>query len=120
MAVVARNATFSFSGFSGQVTDISVQSPSAEIVDMSSTSNISGAQVLVPTGGLIGGSISVGFMSTGSGPEGLVGKRASLLFSATGYSVTRNVILESANVDVRLGEVIRGSMKFRITDYYGN
>jgi len=117
---VARNARFSFAGFSGSVTGISVETPSAEIVNMSSASDAAGAQVLVPTKGIAGGSITVGFLSSSSDPQGLVGVRGRLSFSSSGYSVSRNVILESATVDVRLDEVIRGSLKFQMTDYYGS
>jgi hypothetical protein len=117
---IASNAIFTFAGFSGSVTSISVETPSAEIVNMSSVSNGAGAQVLVPTKDRVGGSITVGFMSPESDPQGLVGTRSTLRFTSSGYSVSRNVILESASVEVRTGEVIRGSLKFQMTDYYGN
>ena len=117
---IASNARFTFAGFSGSVTGISVETPSAEIVNMSSVGNAAGAQVLVPTKSLVGGSITVGFLSSASDPQGLVGTRSTLRFSSSGYSVSRNVILESASVEVRLGEVIRGSLRFQMTDYYGS
>jgi hypothetical protein len=117
---IASAASFTFAGFSGSVTGISVDTPSAEIVNMTSVGDGAAMQVLVPTKGLIGGSITVGFLTSASDPQSLVGTRSTLTFRSSGYSVTRNVILESASVEVRLGEVIRGSLKFQITDYVGN
>lgn len=116
---VASNAKFTFAGFSASVTGISVETPSAEIVNMSSVGDSAASQVLVPTRALVGGSITVGFLSSSFDPQVLVGARSALVFTSSGYSVSRNVILESASIDVRLGEVIRGSLKFRMTDYYG-
>ena len=119
MAGVVSGATFSFSSFRGSVTDLSVETPSAVLADMSSTADRGRIQMIVPTGEWSGGSITVGFMSA-SDPQSLIGKRSMLVFSSAGYSVSRNVILESSSVDVRVGEAVRGTLKFRITDYYGD
>jgi hypothetical protein len=119
MVAVVSNARFTFSGFSGRVTDLSVETPSAVLADMSSTATGGRSQLIVPTGEWSGGSITVGFMSSAD-PQSLVGTRAALTFSSTAYSVSRNVILESASIDVRTGEAVRGSLRFRITDYYGS
>jgi hypothetical protein len=119
MVAVVSNAKFTFSSFSGSVTGLSVETPSAVLADMSSTSTGGKSQLIVPTGELSGGSITVGFMSS-KDPQSLVGTRAVLTFSSNAYSVSRNVILESAAVDVRLGETVRGALRFRVTDYYGS
>ena len=117
MVSVVSSASFSFSTFSGVVTDLSVETPSAVLADMSSVGHASAIQYLVWTGELAGGTIAVGFMSS-MDPQPLVGTRGAVTFTSTGYSVSRNVILESASVDVRVGEPSRGSLKFRITDCY--
>jgi hypothetical protein len=116
---VVSSARFTFSSFSGSVTELSVETPSAVLADMSDVSTGARNQVIVPTGELSGGTITVGFMSS-TDPQSLVGIRAPLTFSSTAYSVSRNVILESASVDVRIGETVRGALKFRITDYFGS
>jgi hypothetical protein len=89
------------------------------IADMSGIGTNGNCQILVPTGEWSGGSVTVGFMSS-QDPQSLVGTRAALTFTSNAYSVSRNVILESASSDVRVGEPVRGTLKFRITDYYGS
>ena len=118
MVAVVSNASFSFSTFTGDVTDLAVETPSAVLANMSGIGSGSAAQLLVWTGELAGGTITVGFMSS-MDPQPFVGVRGPVTFTSEGYSVSRNVILESASVDVRVGEPSRGSLKFRITDYYG-
>lgn len=118
MVAVVSSASFSFVGFTGSVTDLSVETPSAVLANMSGTGQGAATQLLVWTGELAGGTIAVGFMSS-EDPQPLVGSRGEVAFTSTGYSVSRNVILESASVDVRVGEPVRGTLNFRITDYYG-
>jgi len=118
MVAVVSDASFSFATFTGVVTDVSVETPSAVLANMSGTGAGAASQLFVWTGELAGGTITVGFMSS-TDPQALVGTRSDLSFESTGYSVSRNVILESASSDVRVGEPVRGTLKFRITDYYG-
>lgn len=119
MAAVVSNASFSFSGLTGIVTDLSVETPSAVLADMSGVGSGARSQVLVPTGEWSGGSVTVGFMSA-QDPQSLVGTKGQLTFSSPAYKVSRNVILESASSDVRVGEPVRGTLRFRVTDYYGS
>lgn len=115
------NATFSFKGLSAQVTGLSVETPTAEIVDMTGVNDATGYSIQVPTGDIRGGSITVDFLNQagGSDPQSLVGQYGLLVFTSSAYSVSRQVILESANIDARTGQLVSGQLKFRMTDYYG-
>lgn len=115
MPGIAYNASFSFSGFSGQVTGISVEAGTPEIVDMTGGSDPAGANVMVPTGDYRPGSITVDFLAGGSVPN--TGTKGQLSFSSAVYSIGRNVVLESVRVEARVGELVRGTMKFVMTDY---
>jgi hypothetical protein len=120
--VIARSASFTFAGFYAIVTDISVETPTAGVADMTGLTDGANARVLVPTRELNGGSVTVGFIQQagGSDPQSLIGKWGPLRFSSTGYSVSRQAILESASTEARVGELIRGTLKFRMTDYRGS
>lgn len=117
--MLVSGATFSFSGFTGSILGLSVETPSAEIVDMTSVLDKNNAAMLVPTGALVGGSITIDFYGL-LDPQGLVGRRAVLVMSSAKLTVSRNVILEKASVDVKTSEAVRGTLTFRMTDYYGN
>jgi hypothetical protein len=110
------NASFSFSGFSGQITGISVEDGRPEIVNMTGADAALGSAVMVPTGDFTPGSITVDFLAGGSIPS--TGAKGQLSFSSSAYSIGRNVVLESVQVDARVGELVRGTMKFVMTDYY--
>lgn len=119
--VTAHGATFTFQGVSAIVVGLSVETPKAEIVDMTGVADPVGATVLVPTGAQSAGSISVDYIHAPGGvdPQVLVGQRGQVVFGSPGYSLTRNVILESASAQARFGDVVRGSIRFVMTDYYG-
>jgi hypothetical protein len=121
----AQGATFTFTGsrgdFKGAVVGISVETPVAEVVDMTSPSDPSGYAVLVPTGEWSGGSISLDFLATTAtgDVQSLVRGIGALTFSSPNWSVTRRAILESANTEARVGELVRGTANFKVTDYEG-
>jgi hypothetical protein len=123
---IAHGATFSFNGIVAKVTGMSVESPSAEVTDMTSVYEPANQRVLVPTGAFSGGSISVDYISDANGidMQTVVGQVGELLFESRNalgsiiMTVQRQVILESASVDVRTAELVRGSLKFLMTDYY--
>jgi hypothetical protein len=117
--VTAHGATFTFSGFSGKVSGISIETPTAEVTDMAGVGDGRGLQVLVPTGGLTGGTITVDFLTSGGDPQRLVRSVGQLTFASEGYSMSRRVLCESASVTAQAGELVRGSLRFRITDYMG-
>lgn len=119
--VIARNASFSFRGLSATVAGVSVETPTASHVDMTHITDATNARVLVPTREMAAGSITVDFIheSGGVDPNNLVGLHGRLVFSSNGYGVARQVFLESASTEARVGELVRGTLKFKTTDYYG-
>jgi len=122
--VTAHGATFSFFAagvnVSGTITGISVEMPTAEVTDMSSTNHSGSQMVIVPTGAWSGGTITVDFLTVNSDPQAAVRAVGQLSFTSAGYSIGRRVICESASVDARAGELVRGTLRFRMTDYQGN
>lgn len=122
MAATGHGATFTFSSnlgtFTGSVTRIKVDSPTAEIVDMTGVSDGVDSVVLVPTGSWTGGGVDVDYVSSsGVDPLTLVRGVGSLSFVSTGLTVSRQVVLESATAGVAVNEAVRGSLKFLRTDY---
>jgi hypothetical protein len=121
----AQGATFTFAGslgsFAGAITGINVETPVAEIVDMTSRDDPTGYAIKVPTGEWTGGRISVDYIAVqGTGDlQSLVRGVGSLTFSSARLNVTRRCILESANTEGRVGDLIRGSATFIPTDYQG-
>lgn len=113
-------ATFSFNGIIATITGISVEMPTAEIADMTSINNGASQLVIVPTGAWSGGAITVDFLTINVDPQSMIRQVGKLTFNSSGYRVSRRAILESANVEARAGELVRGSLKFRMTDYMGN
>jgi hypothetical protein len=114
------SATFSYGSFSGYVTGLQVEHPTAETVNMTGRSDAVGTFRLVPTGEKKGGSITVDFMHNGTfDVAALIGTYGSLTFSSTAYSVSKSVICETASMEARTGEVVRGTLKFLMTDYTG-
>lgn len=101
-------------------TRLSVETPEAEITDMTSAVDLLGANVMVPTGDTSPGTVSVDFISTAqlSNPQALTGKVGVIGLSAQGYTVSRNAVLQSATLDHQIGDIVRGSMRFTVTDYY--
>lgn len=119
--VTAQGGSFSFNGFLAAVVGVSVETPTAEIADMSGMADAVGRVVLVPTGDWSGGSVTVDYIrvATTADPQSLVRQTGNLVFSSAGHTVSRRVILESASTESRVGEIVRGSLRFRITDYAG-
>ncbi len=114
---VPHSATFSWRGVSASVTSVQVETPVAEIVDMTGKYDPAGHTVLVSTGDVRGGSVTVDFIHAGNiDPQSLVGKNGFLSFTSSAYSVGRQAILESASVTVQTADVVRGQLKFRMTD----
>ena len=59
------------------------------------------------------------FLTFNTDPQTFVKKVGNLSFSSAGYTVSRRVICESASVSAQSGEIVRGSLKFLMTDYQG-
>lgn len=117
--ITAQGATFTFASFSGHVTGISVESPVAELADMTSAADGADHMVLVPTGSWSGGSVTVDYLSNGQSlPLSLVRTKGQLKFASPQFSCAFNVVLESATVNAQTNELVRGTARFRPTDYY--
>jgi hypothetical protein len=116
----AHGGTFTFSNFTAAISSISIETPTAEVVDMTSISAAANHVVMVPTGAWSGGAISVDYIRVSQtvDPQTLVSKTARLSFSSAGYSVARQVVLQSASTEARVGDLVRGSLRFVLTDYY--
>ena len=116
--VTAHGATFTYAGFAGHVTGISVETPAAEVTDMTAMVDAVGYSYMVPTGEWSGGTITVDFLAAGD-PQSLVRTTGNLQFSSPGFNIGRRVLCQSASVSAQAGEIVRGSLKFLITDYQG-
>lgn len=116
---VPYNATFTFNGIAATVTSVQVETPVAEIVDMTPITAPAGYTYQAATGDIRGGSVTVDFLfrAGGTDPQTLVGQNGLLTFTSSAYSVGRRVILESASVSARTGELVSGQLKFRMTDF---
>ena len=124
MAATGHGATFFFVSnkgtFSGGVTSVRVDSPSAEIADMTGVNDAAEVSVLIPTGSWKGGSVTVEYVAGSSfDVQVLVRGFGSLTFTSAGMSVSRQVVLESASRNAAVGDVVKGSLKFLMTDFYG-
>ena len=117
---IPRNATCTFNGATMKVVSLSVESPQAEVVDMTSATDGASTIKLVPTGAWTGGSITVEYIYESGDPQTVVKTVGSLSFTSQEYTVTRRAILVSATVDSRVGEVVRGTLRFQLTDYQGS
>ncbi len=114
---VPYNATFTFNGFAATVTSVQVETPVSEIVDMTGVTDPTGHTVQVATGDIRGGAVTVDFLYAGStDPQTLIGTNGILAFTSSAYSVARRAILESASVTAQTADVVRGQLKFRMTD----
>lgn len=120
--VTAHGASFSFRGFNASVVGVSVETPTAEIADMSGMHDSPSQIVLVPTGSWSGGAVSVEYLRSSStvDPISIVRTTGWLDFVSSGLSFRRRAILESASSEARAGDLVRGTLRFRVTDYMGS
>jgi hypothetical protein len=117
VAGVPYNAIFNFAGVVATVTSVQVETPVAEIVDMTGVNDPLGHTVQVATGDIRGGAITVDFIYSGTtDPQTLIGRNGQLTFISSAYSVSRRAVLESASVAAQTADVVRGQLKFRMTD----
>ena len=108
--------------YTASVTRVTVESPKAEVIDMTGVNDGANFQVLVPSGCKRGGEVTVDFInstdSTGLSP-GIEGALGNLTINASNASVSKQVILESCSQLSAVGDVMRGSARFVVTDWYG-
>ena len=120
MPTTAQGGTFSFKGVVADIVSLSVETPTAEVVDMTAWDTAAQYTHLVPTGAWSGGTVSVEYLyrKGGKDPQTVVRQVGPLVFSSAGYSVSRQAILEQATVEASAGDLVRGTLRFRVTDYY--
>lgn len=120
---VPTGASFVFGSSAGNLTakvvGLKVETPTADIVDMSGISDGELLNIMVPTGSWRGGSISVDYIDATVDPQGFVRSVGTVTFAAKNVTVSKKAILESAARDIRVGDVIRGTLTFKLTDYAG-
>ena len=117
--MLVSGASFSFGGQAWSIVGLSIETPTSEVVDMTGITDGRGTSLMVPTGELTGGSVTVDFYGAVD-PQGFVGTRDNLNLYSDKFQARRNAILEKANLDLKTGEAVRGTLTFRLTDYYGN
>lgn len=114
------SATFTYGSFSGYVTGLAVDMPRAEIVNMTPQNAAVGAMVMVPTGAVTGGKITVDFWHDGVvNVRNLIGTYGTLTFSSAAYSVSQSVVCEHATMEARTGQIVSGTLSFVFTDFTG-
>jgi hypothetical protein len=126
MAATGHGATFTFTSnrgtIRGGVTKLSVDAPTAEVVDATGLYDGGDVAVMVPTGAWRGGVITIEFVAGKDipGVQTVVRGVGQLTFASTGINVSRRVILESGSEYVSVGDVVRGTLRFVMTDWTGN
>ena len=120
----AQGATFTFATasagqFGAAVTSLSVASPEAEVVDMTGVDDAQGQRIMVPTGDWSGGSVEVEYIASpnGAAPEAFVRQVGIVTFSSQNMTVSRRAVLVAADRRASVGEVVRGTLRFTLTDY---
>lgn len=123
MGLSAAGATFTFfsdkGNMSANIVGLSVETPEAQMVDMTPTSLPANVMLMVPTGEYKGGSISVDYIRFAGQVDAttLLGGVGIASFSSPRHSVARRVMLRRASEEARVGDVVRGTMEFAWTDY---
>lgn len=115
MAFPSSGATLSFTGFTALVTSISVESPQAEIVDMTRPTDAVGVKRMVATGDILSpAKIRVDYIRQSSSPDPLTyqGTSGALAITHAQFSLSENAIVESTSSELSVGDLIRGSLSF--------
>lgn len=118
--VTAQGTTASFDGDEFTVTGFSFNPPAEQLVDMTSAGDLVGTNVMVPTGERSPGTMTIDFIadSSFSNPQAIIGQQGPLAISGP-YPVTRNVVCTDGSVQAAVGDIIKGTLQFTISDYYG-
>lgn len=116
-AFTTGGCTFTFASLSWDVTAISVESPTPEVVDMTPISKPTAGLVMVPTGAATSpGSITVDALGFAD-PNGLAGVRSTATFATPRGTISRTAICTSASVEARTGDLFRVRFTLMPTDY---
>ena len=118
--LTAQGTAASFDGNSFTVTGFSFEPPAAVLTNMTSKLASVDATVMAPTGERTPGTITVDFLADNSfsDPQSLTGTRATLSISGP-YGLSRNAVCTGGTVQASVGDLIRGTLQFTITDWYG-
>lgn len=116
----AQGTSASFDGTTFTVTGFSFEPPAAILTDMTAALDFVDAKKMAPTGETTPGTITVDFLADNSfsDPQSLSGTQASLSISGP-YGLSRNVVCTGGSVQAAVGDLIRGTLQFTITDWYG-
>lgn len=123
MGLSASGATFTFNSDLGiltaNVVSVSIETPEAQVVDMTPPSSAANVQLLVPTGEYKGGTIQVEYIRKAgqADPATLVGGVGTASFTSPGLTKSRLVYLRRASEEARVGDVVRGTLDMAWTDY---
>ena len=118
--VTAQGGTFTFGSLNATIVALSVDSAVAEVVDMTTYTDPVNHIAMVPTGAWSGGSISVDYLHVGSfNATSTIGTVEQLSFACANYSVAKYAVHESSSTQLKVGDLVRGTMKFRLTDFNG-
>jgi len=118
--VTAQGGTFTFGSLNATIVALSVDSAVAEVVDMTTYTDPVNHIAMVPTCALSGGSISVDYLHVGSfNATSTIGTVEQLSFACANYSVAKYAVHESSSTQLKVGDLVRGTMKFRLTDFQG-
>jgi len=118
--ITAQGTTAVFDGNPFTITGFSFNPPAEQLADMTGATDLVGANVMVPTGEKTPGTMTIDFIAdnTFSNPQGIIGTRASLVIAGP-YGITRNVVCTDGSIEAAIGDIIKGTLEFTITDYYG-
>ena len=118
--VFAQGGTFTFGSLNATIVALSVDHAVAEVVDMTTYTHPVNHIVMVPTGAWSGGAVSVDYLHVGSFDATLtIGTTGQLSFACANYSVAKYAVHESSSTQLKVGDLVRGTMKFRLTDFTG-
>lgn len=124
MAATAQGATFTFTSEAGtlaaRATAVRVETPTAVVADMTPIDAPPEVIVLEPTKEWRGGAMTVDFILAAgtANPESFVRSVGMASLISPGFSWTKRAYLESASLDAQVGDVVKGSLKFVVTDSY--
>lgn len=116
-AFTSQGCTFTFANTNWDVTSISVEAPTPEIVNMTAQNAPAATMRMVPTGDVTSpGRITVDALGEAN-PNALVGFRGPAVFTTPRGVLSRTAICDSASVEATVGSLFRVRFTLMPTDY---
>lgn len=116
-AALAQNSTFSFKGVNYTATSVSVESPQAEVVNMTPATGAVGEVLMRETGDFLSpGRATIECFGFQAVPKNLAAQRGLLSFATQLGTLQTQAICESATVEGRVGDLLRLRLSFVLTD----